>query len=189
MFYEFLKLGLEHILDLNGFDHILFVTVLCALYNVTQWKKILILVTAFTLGHSLTLVLSSLDMVRIAPDLVETLIPITIIITAIINIFMSDSHHVNEKNIRINYLMALLFGLIHGLGFSNYFKAIMGREQSIIKPLFAFNVGVELGQIVIVACVMLLGYVCMSVLKIPKKYWTSTISVLAIAASVWILVQ
>lgn len=189
MFYDFFKLGIDHILDPNGFDHILFVTTLCVLYDTYQWKNTLILVTAFTIGHSLTLALSAMDIVRINPNLVETLIPITIILTAIFNIITVFNKQPRNQSIQINYLLALFFGLVHGLGFSNYFRAIMGRTQDIIKPLFAFNLGVEAGQIIIVACVTLLGFMLVNMAKIPKKYWTTTISMIAIGVSVWLLLN
>lgn len=189
MFSDYLQLGLDHILDPNGYDHILFVTVLCALYHPDQWKKILILVTAFTLGHSLTLALSALDMVTIEPIIIERLIPISIIITGLFNIFSVSKDLKNDSNIKLNYLLALGFGLIHGLGFSNYFKAILGNEESIIQPLFAFNVGVEVGQVAIVAVVMGLGYLWMSVGKFSKKYWTIAISVIGIIVASYLLSQ
>ena len=189
MFYDFFKLGIEHILDPNGFDHILFVTVLCALYNVSQWKKILILVTAFTIGHSLTLALSALDIVRIDADLVETLIPVTIMLTGIFNVVTVSRNHPSDSNVMLNYCLALFFGLIHGLGFSNYFRAIMGKSQEIIKPLFAFNAGVEAGQLIIVSGVLILGYLLMNFMRLPEKYWTISISVIAILVSGWLLLK
>lgn len=187
MFSDYFKLGIDHILDPNGYDHILFVTVLCAIYNVSQWKRMLILVTAFTVGHSLTLALSALDLVNIDAGLIEKLIPITIILTGIFNIYSVMKNTTDDKNVMWNYSLALGFGLIHGLGFSNYFKAILGREESIVKPLFAFNIGVEAGQIAIVALVMALGFVVMNLLKLPKKYWTIPISVLGIIVASWLL--
>jgi hypothetical protein len=187
MFSDYFRLGIEHILDPNGYDHILFVTVLCAIYNPSQWKKLLILVTAFTVGHSFTLALATLDLVNINAGLIEKLIPITIILTGIFNIYSVLNHSVNEKNVMWNYILALGFGLIHGLGFSNYFKAILGREESLVKPLFAFNLGVEAGQIAIVGLVMALGYILMNLLKLPKKYWTIPISIAGIIVATWLL--
>jgi hypothetical protein len=187
MFSDYLRLGLDHILDPNGYDHILFVTVLCALYDPVQWKKILILVTAFTAGHSLTLALSTMDMISFDPSLIEKLIPVTIIFTGIFNIYTMLGDHVTGNNVRFNYFIALGFGLIHGMGFSNYFKAILGNEESIVKPLFAFNIGVEVGQIVIVVVVMLLGFMLLDVLKLKKTYWTIPISAAAIIIAACLL--
>ena len=164
MLVEYIKLGLDHILDLQAYDHIIFVVVLCALYNSSEWKKIILLVTAFTIGHSLTLALSVLNLININAYLVEILIPITIIITGINNIYIVANKHITQNRVLINYLIALCFGLIHGLGFSVYFKALMGTTQSIIIPLFAFNLGVEIGQVMIVFMVFVFLCVCLFLL-------------------------
>lgn len=173
MIEVYTKLGFDHILDPKGYDHILFVIALCAVYLIKDWKKVLILVTAFTIGHSLTLAMSSLEVVSISASLVETLIPITIVLTCIYNIFKSTIK--DERNI-VNYLIALGFGFIHGLGFSNFFKAMMDEEESIIAPLFYFNVGVELGQIIIVVLTLLLSYIVVDLLKVKQKYYNYVIS-------------
>lgn len=189
MFYDYFKLGIDHILDPNGYDHILFVTTLCALYRPEQWKKLVILVTAFTIGHSLTLALAALDMVSVNPILIETLIPVTIILTGLFNIYTITKSHENDKNVMFNYILSLGFGLIHGLGFSNYFKAILGNEESIVKPLFAFNLGVEAGQIVIVVFVVAVAFLLLNIFKLPKKYWTITVSLVAIFVAGYLLSQ
>lgn len=167
------KLGFDHILDPRGYDHILFVVALCAIYLLKDWRKVLILVTAFTIGHSLTLAISSLDIISISASLVETLIPITIVLTCIYNIFKTALK--DEKHI-VNYLIALGFGFIHGLGFSNFFKALIDEEESIVAPLFYFNVGVELGQIIIVVLTLLLSYLIVDLLKVKQKYYNYTVS-------------
>ena len=130
-FKFYLKLGFDHISNLNGYDHILFLIVLCAVYRIQQWKKILILVTAFTIGHSVTLALVSFDLFNIPSSIIKFLIPATIFITAINNIIGSNS---KEKTLDMskNYFMALFFGLIHGMDFSNYFKALILDKSSII---------------------------------------------------------
>ena len=189
MFTDYLKLGMDHILDLNGYDHILFVAVLCAGYELKQWKHVLILVTAFTIGHSLTLALSSMDLVSFSPSLIERLIPITIILTGIFNVFIAYKNKDVNQNLTINYLLALGFGLIHGLGFSLYFKAILGSEDSILMPLFAFNVGVELGQLLIVGFIMLLSYIFIEKLKLPQQKWTVVISLPSIMVAIYLLSQ
>lgn len=151
-FELYLRLGFEHISDLNGYDHILFVIALAAVYPLREWKHLLVLVTAFTIGHSVTLALSTLGLVNINGDLIETLIPVTIFITAAINIaerFAKDPEKALERDWRMKYVLAIGFGLIHGLGFSNYLRAILGGEESLVLPLFSFNVGLELGQLVI----------------------------------------
>ena len=173
MFPTYLELGFTHILDINAYDHILFIVALCAVYHFKEWKKILILVTAFTIGHSVTLALSALNIVVFPSEIIEFLIPLTILITAIFNV---TGVHTNPKMINYNYILALFFGWIHGLGFSNFFKALLGKEESILGPLFAFNVGVELGQIIIVAITMLVAYLVVNKLKVTQREWNVFIS-------------
>ncbi len=167
------RLGFEHILDPKGYDHILFVVALCTVYVIKDWKKVLILVTAFTIGHSLTLALSSLNILTISPPLVETLIPITIILTCVYNIVRG---RLEDKKNLVNYLLALGFGFIHGLGFSSFFKAMLGKEESIVKPLFYFNVGVELGQIIIVLLTLLMSYIIIDIFKTKQKHYNYILS-------------
>ena len=174
-FYMYLKLGLEHILDLQGYDHILFILALCAIYVVNDWKKILILVTAFTVGHSVTLALATFKIISINRDLVEMLIPATILATALSNIFRSRStRHASYLN--NNYLLALFFGFIHGMGFSNYLRALMGKDGSVLKQLFAFNLGLEVGQIIIVGIFIFISFILITVLGVRQRDWNLVIS-------------
>ncbi|MEM0938303.1 MAG: HupE/UreJ family protein [Bacteroidota bacterium] len=168
-------LGFDHILDLNGYDHILFVVVLCALYQSSEWKKVLVLVTSFTIGHSITLALSTLRIISINPELIEFLIPVTILITALSNLFIKDQRIVEEKILN-NYLYAGFFGLIHGLGFSNYLRALLGQDETIIMQLLAFNVGLEVGQLVIVALFMVVGFIFVSISGVSRRDWKIVIS-------------
>lgn len=186
MFSTYLQLGFDHILDVNGYDHILFIVALCAVYSANQWRNVLILVTAFTIGHSLTLALSALNIVVFKAEIIEFLIPLTILLTALFNVYKKDGQ--NNK-IMINYGLALFFGLIHGLGFSNYFKALLGREESIIAPLLAFNIGVELGQIVIVLITMIIGYVFLQLFKVRQREWTLFISGAAAGVAMMLLIE
>lgn len=174
-FYMYLRLGMEHILDIHGYDHILFVLALCAIYVAGDWKKILILVTAFTVGHSVTLALATFRVINIDTDLIEMLIPATIFITAASNIFRSKSTN-RSAYLGNNYLLALFFGLIHGMGFSNYLRALLGRDSSIIKQLFAFNLGLEVGQIIIVGIFVLISFILLTVLGVRQRDWNLVIS-------------
>jgi HupE / UreJ protein len=187
MWSQYLKLGFDHILDPNGYDHILFVAVLCALYSPTEWKKVIWLVTAFTIGHSLTLGLSALDIINISSSLIERLIPVTIILTALYNIFITLKPRQTDLGIRYHYMMAVNFGFIHGLGFSNFFNSIIGSGQEIILPLFAFNIGVEIGQIIVITFIMVLGYLFLQKLKMPMKFWTIPLSLLGIGVATYLL--
>ena len=168
-FELYFKLGLQHILDLQGFDHILFIISLCAVYVARDWVKILLLVTAFTVGHSLTLALATFEIVQIRSEVIEFLIPVTIAFTALLTLIKPKPN--SGKGIQLNYLLALLFGLIHGLGFSNYLRSLLGKEATIWPPLLAFNVGLEVGQIVIVAAFLLITSL-VHLAGMNRKEWT-----------------
>ncbi len=168
-------MGFEHIADFAGYDHILFITTLSGIYLFKQWRQVLILVTAFTIGHSITLALSTLQLVNISTKLIEFLIPVTILATAFSNILEKNAIYDNRAYL-FRYTMALIFGLIHGLGFSNYLRSLLGLESNIIKPLLAFNIGLELGQIVIVFIILMLSYLFVSKLKSPQREWNLVIS-------------
>lgn len=181
-------LGKDHILDYkNGYDHILFVIALCALYQLRDWKQVLVLVTAFTIGHSVTLALSTLDIVRVKVELIEFLIPITIFITAGSNIFKKEDTF-SGRAVQINYFYAVFFGLIHGLGFSNYLKSILGRDKSIISQLFAFNLGLEFGQIIIVVIFLVASFILVDLFGVNRRDWKLVISS-AVAGIALILIK
>lgn len=169
-FVLYFQLGLDHILDTNGYDHILFVLALCTVYQLRDWRKVLILVTAFTIGHSVTLALSTFNLVQFNSELIEFLIPVTILITATANLFKKQ-YSLNTRKIQINYLFALLFGLIHGLGFSNYLKSLLGKNTSVVQQLLAFNVGIEAGQIIIVGIVLSISFILINLFNVDRRDW------------------
>ena len=172
-FIFYLKLGWEHIISLDALDHQLFVLVLVAVYSFGDWKKILVMVTAFTIGHSITLALSTLDIIRISADWVEFLIPLTIVITAFDNIIFKGNQ---SKLMRINYFLALFFGMIHGMGFANTARMMLAKEQNLFTPLLGFNIGLELGQIVVVIAFLMLLFVVIKIFRVHKKDWIMFIS-------------
>lgn len=174
-FGVYFELGLQHILDLAGYDHILFVTALCCTYFIGDWRKVVVLVTAFTIGHSLTLALSIFNLIRVDTALIEFLIPVTIVITAFSNIAAKRKRRKANTD-WLTYSYALFFGLIHGLGFSNYLRSLLGKESSITGPLFAFNVGLELGQLAIVFVVLILSFIATTILPVSKRDWTFFLS-------------
>ncbi|MCR6638158.1 MAG: HupE/UreJ family protein [Sporocytophaga sp.] len=174
-FSDYLKLGWDHIIDIKAYDHLLFVMTLCALFTFTEWRKILVIITAFTIGHSLTLALSTLNYVLLPQNWVEVLIPMTIFLTAMANIVRRKNEtgeKTFDKTVVMNYIIALSFGLIHGLGFANNFKFMMGEDSSIVKQLFAFNSGLELGQISIVLLFLALLYISTRVFNVVHREWT-----------------
>jgi len=186
MFHVYLKLGFDHISDLKGYDHMLFLVALCALYSYTEWKRILVLITAFTIGHSITLALSSLNVIHFNKELIEVLIPVTILLTALKNLFLEKK---NEKVWSVSYLLPLFFGLIHGMGFSSFFKSLLGQEADILLPLFAFNMGVEIGQVCIVAIIMLINLIVIRVIHIKQVNWNKVVSVVAAILAIVMIVQ
>ncbi|QJW91671.1 HupE/UreJ family protein [Spirosoma taeanense] len=180
-FFIYLGLGFEHITDPSGYDHILFVIALCAVYTLRQWRQILSLVTAFTIGHSVTLALATLQLISYKTELTELLIPITILITAITNFFYKEPRAqslaiTRQPTVSWRYGIALLFGLIHGMGFSNYLRSLLGREANIVKPLLAFNIGLEMGQLVIVSIVLTVAFLALDILRSSRLRWTLIVS-------------
>ena len=172
-FLFYLQLGWEHIISSDALDHQLFILALVAIFSFKDLKKVLILVTAFTIGHSVTLALSAFDIIRLPSNWIEFLIPCTIVFTALDNLIFSKNV---EKLIKLNYFLALFFGLIHGMGFANSVRMMLAQEQSITIPLFGFNVGLEIGQIAVVIIVLCIFYLLSTFLKLQKKHWILLVS-------------
>ena len=184
-FELYFQLGVNHILDMSGFDHILFVVVLCSLYPPGHWKKILFLVTAFTIGHSVTLAFATLNLIKVNASLVEFLIPLTIAVTAISNIVRPQI----KNGLQLNCFFGFFFGVIHGLGFSNYLKALLGNEVSILNPLFAFNIGLEVGQLVILASFLMFSILLFIWFKVKQRDWTMVISSIVLGMALMMMVD
>jgi len=187
MFPTYFQLGLTHITDLNGYDHILFLIALCAAYRYSDWKRILILVTAFTMGHSLTLALAVMHIIPVNGAWVEFLIPLTILITAVKNIGLSGLKGQREASTVVSYLLAAGFGLIHGMGFSNFLRSMLGDE--LLLPLFAFNVGLEVGQLIIVAVIFGVQWAVIRLTDLQLRWWNIALSLLAAGVSVLLMAE
>ncbi len=166
-------IGWDHIMNVGALDHMLFIAALAAVYLLQNWKQVLILVTAFTIGHSLTLALSVYDLVRVPEKWVEFLIPCTIIVTASLNFFVRDF---SKKALRLNYFLALFFGLVHGLGFAGSIRYMLPKDEKITIPLLSFNLGLEAGQIVLVTIILLISYVLVGKLQLKRIWWVNIIS-------------
>ncbi|MHA7130352.1 HupE/UreJ family protein [Algoriphagus namhaensis] len=186
-FQLYFKLGVQHILDLQGFDHILFVLALCAVYVARDWKKILWLVTFFTVGHSVTLALATFKVVTVNSDLIEFLIPVTIAITAFSSILKPKPN--TSRGFQFAYGYALFFGLIHGLGFSNYLRQLLGSEASIWQPLLAFNLGLELGQVVIVGIYLAITSILVGLAGVKRREWTLIISAFVLGIALMLMLE
>jgi HupE / UreJ protein len=169
----YFKEGWQHIISTSALDHQLFIIALSAVYLLKDVKKVVVLITAFTIGHSLTLALSVYNVIRLHEALVEFLIPCTIMFTALFNVIQKD---IAQKAVQLNYFFALFFGLIHGLGFANTIRFMLAKDQTIGWSLFGFNVGLEVGQIIIVTTILLASYVLISICKLPQKWWVYMLS-------------
>ena len=188
LFPFYLQIGFDHISDLAGYDHILFLIALCAVYRLEQWKNLLILVTAFTIGHSITLALTSFSILPISSRIIEFLIPVTILLTAIHNVFKYDFMAKAEK-LNSRYLMALFFGFIHGMGFSNYFRALLMDESSILVPLLGFNLGIELGQLLVVFFIVGTVFIFLNIFGMRHRDWNIFISGGAFSLSLSLMIE
>ena len=182
----YFKEGWQHIISLNAVDHQLFIIALAAIYIIKDWKKVLVLVTAFTIGHSLTLALSIYDVVRANEKWVEFLIPITIIITAIFNYFIKNF---NKESLQLNYFFALFFGFIHGLGFANSIRFMLASNQKIGAGLLGFNLGLEAGQIVCVTIILLSAYLLINIVGLKRTWWIYILSTITILWAVKFAVE
>ena len=191
----YLRLGVHHIADLRGYDHILFVAALTIAYRPGEWRRLLWLVTAFTLGHSVTLALATLDLVRVSAALVEPAIAATIVATSLLAFAFAwrapagDAGAGAGRGQALRYAVAAAFGLIHGLGFSGYLRSLLGDEESLLIPLLSFNVGLELGQLLIVAVVLIVGVVVERGLRLSRRRWVLAASAAIASLGAYVLFE
>tara|TARA_B110000008_G_scaffold107517_1_gene110555 strand:+ start:51643 stop:52224 length:582 start_codon:yes stop_codon:yes gene_type:complete len=183
----YFKLGLSHVLNLAAYDHILFLIVLTVIFNFRQWKKVLWLLTFFTIGHTLTLALAAFDIISLRVNVVEFLIPVTICFTGLFNILKATDASLGK--VKLTLFFALSFGLVHGLGFSNYFKIMIGKEEDKILPLLEFALGIELAQIIIVFCVLVFGMLLQNLFKVSKRDWILVCSALVIGITIPMIIN
>jgi HupE / UreJ protein len=187
-FWFNVEYGLNHVLNLNGYDHILFLIVLTVPYLFKDWKRVLILVSMFTLGHTLSLVLATYNIVTVNGSLVEFLILLTILIVSFYNVFTTGKKS-KEKSIGILFFSALFFGLIHGLGFAREFKMFIGRSESKLVPLIEFALGIEISQIIIVFVVLFLGFFSQIIFRFSKRDWVMVMSAIVIGVVIPMLLK
>jgi len=181
-FFFYFPLGWEHIISASALDHQLFILALAAIYAWQDWKQVLILVTAFTLGHSLTLALSVLEVFSLDSNWVEFLIPLTIVLTATSNLLQRNQP---ARKVQFNYLLALFFGFIHGMGFANSIRFMLSEEQQLGWGLLGFNLGLEAGQLIFVAFLLLFTYLVLDKIKLDRKKWTISLSLTALVSSLF----
>ncbi len=183
-FAFYFKQGLFHVLDWSAYDHILFLVALVVVFTLKDWKKTLWLITFFTIGHTLTLALAAYNVIFVKDTLVEFSIALTIAITALSNLLFQKK---NSGNLNLNIVFALVFGLIHGLGFSSYFKILVGREADKVLPLISFASGVEVSQAILVIVLLTFTFVGLNIFKISKRDWITIISAIVLGITIPIL--
>lgn len=184
----YVQLGLQHVLDLNAYDHILFLMALALPFTFKSWKSVLLLATVFTFTHCMALVLSVYELVVMKVSWIEFLIPVTILMTALFNLIYQKSQE-DHKSIWLPILATAFFGLIHGFGFSNYFRMMIMGEEDKLRPLAGFAAGIEISQVVIVLLVLVLAFVFQSIFKIKKKPFVWGGSMLIIVITLPLLYQ
>ena len=185
-FWLYFKLGLEHVLDWQAYDHVLFIIVLCAAYNFNAWRKLLILVTLFTVGHTVSLLLANYGVVSVSSSWIEFLIPITILVTALFNLFTAGKEKRAEK-LGLFYITTLFFGLIHGFGFAGYFKMISNDND--VLHLLEFAFGIEAAQLIVVVLVLILAFIVQTIFRFNKRDWVLVISSIVIGLVIPMLVE
>lgn len=185
-FSIYFKIGFEHIANVGALDHLLFMAALTLRYQLSDWKKLLILITAFTIGHTITLGLSVADIIDFSKQWIEFLIPLTIAVTAISNIFDKSSNY--KSKFPLIYWLAILFGLIHGLGFSNDLKMIIGDSNVVLK-LFAANIGIEAAQIIFVIILLLIQLICTKLFKVNKREFLLFVSGIILGVALYISIM
>ena len=193
VFSTYLQLGFHHIFNLRAYDHLVFLLALCTPYVLQDWRRVVALVTSFTLGHSVTLALATLNVVQYSPRLIELLIPVTIILTSLLNLVRAGRPTGRTTPaplvLTLPNLLAAVFGLIHGLGFSSYLRGLLGRQSRPVLELLSFNVGVELGQLLIVGLILLIGFLLLWGLRIARRDWLLVTSGAALGIAVVLLVS
>lgn len=186
-FILYFKMGLNHVLDFSAYDHILFLIVLAVVFSFNQFKKVFWLVTLFTIGHSITLALSAYGIINVNMALIEFLIPVTIFVTGAINVFTAKKSSTGKEN--TNLIFALFFGLIHGLGFSNYFKMMIGKEEDKLMPLLEFALGIEAAQIIIVLGILIIGTLLQNFFKVTRRDWILVTSSIVIGFAIQMMLN
>ncbi|MGI4737648.1 MAG: HupE/UreJ family protein [Janthinobacterium lividum] len=195
VFTTYLQLGFLHICSWQATDHLTFLLALCAPYVFADWRRVAVLVTSFTVGHSITLALATLGSVVFNTSIIETLIPITIIATALINMHQAGSVLARHSRRELPTLwtlpnvLAILFGLIHGLGFSSYLRALLGAQSRPVAELLSFNLGVEAGQLLIVSVILFVGVVLLRVIGVTRRDWILVTSSVALGIAALLLLQ
>lgn len=189
-FWLYFKVGINHVLDINAYDHVLFLIALIIPYTFKDWKRVLLLVSLFTIGHTLALILAVYSVIFVNPKLIEFLIPITIIVTAFYTLFTAGKNAKGNGSLSFMGVTTLFFGVIHGLGFSNYFKSILpGNASDKLIPSLEFALGIEAAQLIVVFAVLILAYVVQTFFRFSKKDWALVMSAFVIGVVLPMIIE
>lgn len=187
-FWFYIKLGLDHVLDFSAYDHILFLTALAIPFMFKDWKKVLLLATVFTISHCLSLSLSAFEVLTVNVGVIEFFIPITIALTALYNLWTVKKSD-GEQNFNVHLVATTFFGLIHGFGFSNYFKMMIADEENKLGPLLGFATGIEVSQVLILIFALLLAFICRTVFGLKKRYFILGASIIVLLITIPMLIN
>ncbi|BDD06256.1 HupE/UreJ family protein [Aureibacter tunicatorum] len=188
-FLIYFKLGIDHILDIDGYDHLLFLVALCCPFIFREFKHVVWLVTAFTIGHSITLVMATFDLFTINSELVEFIIPVTIVLAALSNLKNAGVRASDSDKGLFKLILVFIFGLVHGMGFSNYLRQLLGKEESIFTPLLGFNLGIEAAQVLVIFIFLMFAGIMTNIIGIKRKDWAISISSAIIAFASMLVVS
>jgi len=187
-FWFNVQYGINHVLDINAYDHVLFLTVLTVPYMFKDWKRVFLLVTMFTVGHTISLVLATYGVVKVSANIIEFLIPVTILIVALFNVFTSGKGAQKEK-VGVLFISTLFFGLVHGLGFAREFKLLIGGDDNKLVTLLEFALGIEIAQIIVVFIILFLGYLFQTVFRFSKRDWIMVVSSIVVGLTIPMLLN
>jgi len=186
-FWFYFKIGLQHVLDWQAYDHVLFLLVLVVGYMLKDWKKVILLVTVFTIGHMFSMTLSVYNIVKVSGKVTEFLIPLTIIFTGVYNIITASTQSSNNSR-GILFLTTACFGLIHGLGFSSYFKMISSDLSTKGIPLLSFGIGIEAAQCIVVLLVLLITGIIQTLFRFSRRDWVLVLSAIVVGITIPLLI-
>jgi len=175
-FFLYYKLGIRYILDIYNVEYILFLISLLVVFTIKDWKRVIILLVFFIVGYTLTMSLGSFNVVKYNHDLIQFLLPLTIFFTSFTNIFKKKDNFRYHGNMRKNYILALIFGAIHGFSYTSYLIGINGDSLKIWNQFVSFNLGIGSGQIVVFISFLIIAYIFQSIFGINRRDWIMVIS-------------
>ena len=187
-FWFYLELGFHHVMDPGAYDHVLFLVALAVPFSFKSWKRVVVLATLFTVAHCLSLAFSAYGLVNMNIGLIEFLIPITILATALFNVFYSKGPGPTGR-MNVHVLATTFFGLIHGFGFSNYFNLLMAEEPDKLVPLIGFATGIEISQILVIFGVLLVAFAIQRLLGVKSRLFSSLISIIVALITIPLLIK